>query len=69
MTAPRIPSMKLRMSLLRLTDDAVNRAAIKRHAVTRLVAMMEVRTEVMVSSAATEEIKLPSPIVARESQI
>jgi len=57
------------MSLFLFTDVEVNQAATKSPPVTRHVARMQVRTEVVVRKAEMEEISVASPIVAAKSQI
>ena len=66
--APKMLSAKLRMSLFLLTDVEVNQAAKKSPPVTRHVARMQTKTEVIVRKAETEEISVASPIVAAKSQ-
>ena len=57
------------MSLSLFTDVEMNQAATKSPPVTRHVARMQVRTEVMVKKAEMEEINMVSPIVCAKSQI
>ena len=57
------------MSLSLFTDVEMNQAATKSPPVTRQVARMQVRTEVMVKKAEMEEINMVSPIVCAKSQI